>query len=95
MRAALYCKVSSEEQVDGFSLDAQVRAIEAHCLQAGHEIVERYRDEGKSARSDDLAKRPAFARMIEDAELGRFARNLRLTLEILERLERAASASSR
>ena len=56
--------------------------------------------EGKSARSDNLAKGPAFARMIEDAELGRFdvvvvhkldcfARNPRLTLKIRDRLEKA------
>jgi site-specific DNA recombinase len=51
------------------------------------------------ARTDDLSKRPAFRQMLNDAEashfdvvvvhkLDRFARNLRVTLETLDRLER-------
>lgn len=62
-----------------------------------------YADEGKSARTDDLRKRPAFAQMLEDAETGhfdvlvghkldRFARNLRVTLEVLDRLDKAGVA---
>ena len=31
MRAGLYARVSSEEQVDGYSLDAQERAAAAFC----------------------------------------------------------------
>jgi DNA invertase Pin-like site-specific DNA recombinase len=69
----------------------------------GWQIVQEYSDEGKSARTDDLAKRPAFAQMLADAEAGlfdvivvhkldRFARNLRVTLETLERLDRAGVA---
>lgn len=99
-RAASYVRVSSEEQVDGYSLAAQERAIAAYCSQHGYEVAASYRDEGKSARSDDLSKRPAFRQMLADAEAGRFdalivhkldrfARNLRLTLETLDRLEKA------
>ncbi|MDP9470059.1 MAG: recombinase family protein [Chloroflexota bacterium] len=98
-RAAMYVRVSSDEQVQGYSLDAQVRAIETYCALHGYEIVARYRDEGKSARTDNLAKRPDFARMVADAgtkafdlivvhKLDRFARNLRVTLETLDRLEK-------
>jgi DNA invertase Pin-like site-specific DNA recombinase len=100
LRAALYGRVSSEEQVEGYSLDAQDRAGRAHLEAQGWELVRVYRDEGKSARSDDLAKRPQFAAMLADAEAGlfdvivvhkldRFSRNLRVTLETLERLERS------
>ncbi len=100
VRAAVYHRVSSEEQVEGYSLDAQQRATAAYCAAHGWELMPEYRDEGKSARSDDLAKRPDFARLLADAEAGlvdvivvhkldRFARNLRVTLETLERLERA------
>lgn len=99
-RVAIYVRVSSEEQVEGFSLDAQERALEAYCREQNHEIVARFRDEGKSARSDDLSKRPGFSAMLDAAEAGdfdvlvvhkldRFARNLRLTLETLDRLEAA------
>ncbi len=99
-RAAVYVRVSSEEQVEGYSLDAQVRSATMYCETHDWEIAREYRDEGKSARTDDLAKRPAFARMLADADAGlidvivvhkldRFARNLRVTLETLERLQRA------
>jgi site-specific DNA recombinase len=98
-RVALYVRVSSEEQVEGYSLDAQEHSARLYCEAKGWEIVETYRDEGKSARTDDLAKRPAFAAMVADAETGtfeavvvhkldRFSRNLRITLETLERLDR-------
>ncbi len=101
MRAAIYHRVSTEEQIEGYSLDAQSRATRAFCAAHNWEIIEEYRDEGTSARTDDLAKRPRFAAMLADAESGlidvivvhkldRFARNLRITLETLERLERRA-----
>src|ERR671913_1009582 len=100
IRAALYERVSSEEQVEGYSLDAQDRAGRLYCEAHGWEIANVYRDEGRSARTDDLTKRPEFQRMLADAETGmidvvvvhkldRFARNLRVTLETLERLERS------
>ena len=63
MRAVLYERVSSEEQVEGYSLDAQDRAGRAYCEAQGWDVVRVYRDEGKSARTDDLAKRPQFAAM--------------------------------
>lgn len=99
MRAALYFRVSTEEQVEGYSLDAQSRAGRLYCEAHGWDVVAEYRDEGKSARTDDLQRRPAFSRMLDDAEAGRFdvivvhkldrfARNLRVTLETLDRLDK-------
>ncbi len=99
MRAGIYYRVSSEEQVDGFSLDAQRRLLLDHCAAKGWRVVEEYADEGKSARTDRIERRPAFKRMIEDAEAGkldvvavhkidRFARNIRVTFESLELLAR-------
>lgn len=99
-RAVSYIRVSSEEQVEGYSLDAQQRAIGHYCEAHGWKVVQEYRDEGKSARSDDLTKRPAFNELLEDAEAGqfdvivvhkldRFSRNLKITLDVLDRLERA------
>ena len=69
MRAAAYCRVSSDEQVDGFSLDAQHRIIEEACLARCWTIAEVYVDEGKSARGDTVNKRPAFKRMVEEPRL--------------------------
>ena len=98
-RAALYYRVSSEEQVEGYSLDAQARACTLYCDAHGWTIVREYRDEGRSARSEDLSNRPQFSAMLRDAEtrlidviivhkLDRFARNLRVTLETLDRLSK-------
>ncbi len=99
LRAGLYGRVSSEEQVEGYSLDAQDRVGRHYVAAHGWAVAEVYRDEGKSARTDDLAKRPAFQQMLADAEAGRFdvvvvhkldrfARNLLVALETLQRLER-------
>ncbi len=99
MRAGIYYRVSSEEQIDGFSLDAQRRILLDYCAQKGWQVIEEYADEGKSARTDQIAKRPAFKRMLEDAEaslldvvvvhkIDRFARNIRVTFECLELLAR-------
>lgn len=99
MRAGIYYRVSSEEQVDGFSLDAQRRILLDHCQAKGWQVVEECADEGKSARTDRIERRPAFKRLIEDAEAGRldvvvvhkidrFARNIRVTFECLELLAR-------
>ena len=70
VRAALYQRVSSEEQIEGYSLDAQDRAGRLYCQTHGWEVAQVYRDEGRSARTDDLAKRPAFQQMLADAEAG-------------------------
>ena len=99
MRAALYARVSSEEQVEGFSLDAQNRGNMDFCKAKGWTVVEEYVDQGKSARGDDLAKRPAFQKMMNDVSSGRldvvvvhkldrFARNIRVTFEQFQILDR-------
>lgn len=99
-RLAMYVRVSSEEQIKGYSLSAQERAIDSYAAQHGHHIVARYRDEGKSAKTDSIAKRPAFRQMLADAEAGRFdvvvvhkldrfARNLQVQLGAYDRLGKA------
>ena len=105
MRAALYARVSDEEQVEGYSLDAQKRAFRAYVEGQGWDIYHEYVDEGVSAHTDDVAKRPLFRQMIDDAltrrwdvlvvhKLDRFSRNVRITLEYLEKLEKPVLASS-
>ncbi len=100
MRAALYARVSSEEQVEGYSIDAQKRAFQSIVKDKKWTIYREYIDEGKSARTDNINKRPAFKEMITDAlagqfdvvvvhKLDRFARNLRITLEYFDKLSKA------
>jgi len=99
-RAGLYLRVSSEEQVQGYSLSAQERSARAYCEAHGIDIVDIYREEGRSARTDNVKKRPAFLRMLADADAGQFdvvivhkhdrlARNRRIAFETFDRLGQA------
>ena len=49
MKAVAYIRVSSQEQVDGHSLDAQERLFRELCKNRDWEPVSIYREEGKSA----------------------------------------------
>ena len=99
-RAVGYIRVSNDSQIDGFSLDAQRSEIERWCRQRGYVLVETYADEGVSARTDKIAKRPALLRLLEDADLGNFdivvvsmlnrwARNMGVQRQALSRLGEA------
>lgn len=103
MKVAGYARVSSREQVEGYSLDAQIRAIEAYCAARGWEPPTMYVDEGRSAYTDVTAQRPRFSAMLDAAEgqqygaivvhkLDRFARSLLVTLRELQRLEKSGVA---
>ncbi len=69
MRYAAYVRVSSEEQVGNFSIDAQKRAIQTWVQAKEGKLVKVYADEGRSGRSTD---RPAFSQMRKDARKGKF-----------------------
>ena len=100
MRAALYARVSSEEQVEGYSLDAQRRAFRTLVEGRGWSIYREYLEEGRSAHTDDIRKRPLFQEAMDDAlggkfdvlvvhKIDRFSRKLRITLEYFEKLGKA------
>lgn len=58
MKVVGYIRVSTTDQArDGFSLDAQRKAIEAECERRGWELVDVLADEGYSGKRDD---RPAL-----------------------------------
>ena len=66
MRAALYLRVSTEDQArEGFSLDAQRKRLFAYCKARGWEVGDVYVDDGHSGRN---IKRPAYTRMMEERE---------------------------
>ena len=66
MRAALYARVSTDDQaVEGFSLDAQIKRLEAYCRVRGWEIAGEYRDEGFSGRN---TRRPEYDRMMRESD---------------------------
>lgn len=66
LRAALYIRVSHEEQaMHGYSLEAQQDALTEYAKANNYYIVDYYRDEGKSARKH-YRKRSDFMRMLDD-----------------------------
>ena len=65
-RAALYCRVSTDDQAkEGFSLDAQRRKLADFCAARGWDVAGVYIDDGYSARSTD---RPAYERMLAERD---------------------------
>ena len=87
MRAAIYSRVSHEEQVEGWSLDAQHELCLALVNQRGWTVAPQHIhfEPGRSAKTD---ARPAFQRMMRQAQarqldyiivhkLDRFSRSLK------------------
>ncbi len=60
MRLAVYLRVSSESQLDGYGLDVQERACRAWAKAYGHRIVEVFTDAGVSG-AKDAADRPGLS----------------------------------
>lgn len=69
MRAALYARVSTKDQAEeGWSIDAQLRALRGHVIAQGWSVAGEYVDEGISAAKEASSSRPAFKRLLEDVE---------------------------
>ncbi len=95
MKAAIYIRVSTERQAEeGLSLEAQEKLLRGYCAQNGMEVTELYADEGISAK--DTKHRPAFTKMMIDAETNKFevivfwklTRFTRSTIDLLECVRR-------
>jgi len=65
MKGIIYIRVSSDEQVEGTSLEHQEESCRRYCQQKGIEIVELFREEGESAKDLSLNNRKAFLRALE------------------------------
>ncbi len=70
LRAVGYRRVSSQEQTEGHSLDAQTVHIQNYVQSQGWNLVQIYSDAGVSAKKG--SRRPAFEQMLKDAEEGFF-----------------------
>lgn len=68
-RVALYARVSSEMQMEGFSLDMQLREMRDFAAKENWTIVREYVEEGFSAKTAD---RPQFQMLLRDAKLNLF-----------------------
>ena len=99
-RAGLYARVSSEEQVEGYSIDAQLRAFRQLCESKQWTPHKEYVEEGKSSRTEDINRRPVFKQAIFDGlngqydvlvvhKVDRFSRKLRITLEFFRQASKS------
>ena len=51
--AVIYIRVSTKEQTENLSLPTQLRACEEYCRREGFEVLERFKEEGESAKTAD------------------------------------------
>lgn len=95
MRAAIYARVSTEDQVDNTSLADQERICRRYAEGRGWQVAEVYREEGFTGTK---GQRPEWDRLMRDARAKlidavvvmnwkRFARNARIGLNISFELE--------
>ncbi len=100
LKSAIYCRVSSDEQLNGYSIPAQERACLDYCQQHDWEIVGKYVDEGKSAHTDAIVRRPAFRALLDAVsankveaivvhKFDRFSRSMSVTVEVFRLLSQA------
>lgn len=88
MRAVIYCRVSTQEQTTGLSLDTQREAAEDYCRRQGWEVDRVFMERGESAKNVDRtqlnrllsycrksAKSPCPVRYVVVYRLDRFARD--------------------
>ena len=69
MRCAIYCRVSTEEQKEGGTIDSQIRELEDFAQANSHIITARYIDEGWSGA---ILNRPELDRLRDEADKGLF-----------------------
>ena len=95
MRAAIYVRVSTEEQAaEGYSIGAQKEMLQDYCIVEGWEVAGVYEDDGYSGRS---VKRPAYQRMMSEMDswdvllvikMDRIHRNSRNFMNMMEVLSK-------
>jgi site-specific DNA recombinase len=69
LRAALYCRVSTEEQREGQTIESQIAEIEKFATERNWLVIGRYKDDGWSG---SLIARPELDRLRDDASKGLF-----------------------
>ena len=90
MKAALYMRVSTREQIENYSIPSQKEKLEAYCKSKGWDIHDTYIDGGYSGSNID---RPDLQRLLGDIKdvdvvivykLDRLSRSQKDTLELIE-----------
>ena len=62
-KAVVYVRVSTEEQVENYSLDNQVGTCSREAERRGIEVIQIFREEGRSAKN--IVGRPVLVEMLE------------------------------
>ena len=97
MKAVIYTRVSSEEQIENYSLSAQNEAATKFAQERGWDIIHLYEERGRSAKDTN---RPHFQQMMRDAnhklfdvvlvhKLDRFSRSVTDMLSSIKTLDEA------
>ena len=58
--AVIYVRVSTKEQTENLSLPTQLRACEEYCRRQGYDVLERFHEEGESAKTTDRSQLQAL-----------------------------------
>lgn len=98
VNVVVYTRVSTEMQVDGYSLEAQLKDMKDYCKKNEYTILKQYEEAGHSGKN--ISGRPVFKQMMSDIEKGlkydyvlvwklsRFGRNACDIFNSLEELQR-------
>lgn len=86
-RVAIYCRVSSDEQAQAGTIQNQIEFARRYCDLHQLPIAEIYADEGVSG-TVPLAERPEGARLLADAQAGKFGAALVYRIDRLARSTR-------
>jgi site-specific DNA recombinase len=97
LRIAIYCRVSSEDQTERRTVDNQIDFLRRYAELHGLEVADAYVDDGVSG-TVPLQERAGGARLLADADAGRFqrvvvyrldrlGRSLRVLLDAYHRLD--------
>ena len=87
IRAAIYPRVSTQEQVNGYSINEQTERLSSYCAAMGWSVVGTYTDAGYSGGS---LNRPGLQRMITDIEHGKIDKVVVYKLDRLSRSQKDA-----
>lgn len=68
MRAAIYARVSTEEQLTGYSIAAQMDACRKLCADRGWEVAAEFVEEGESGKT--FERRPQWQAFMQSAKAG-------------------------
>lgn len=79
--AVIYARVSSREQAEGFSIDAQVKACQSKANDESYKVLKIFKDEGFTGTNTD---RPALKAMIN------YCKNREVSVVIVHKIDRFA-----